>query len=606
MRSRLILSLVFVLLMVASAAADFALVRTIPCPGTDLTGLDNEDGVLFAVTGYGTGESCLLRIDPADGDVLGDVICLTQEPPGCPGVGCNYRSCAFQPWNSLMQDPLCMDAYWVGDACGDLIKYNWTDTYGLVYQGHCQPEGMGVPSGLTVLGDFVYVLDRTNGVVFKLNVCFDAPPDPHHLPGDIANPTALTTYGGNFFVSDAGTDLVYELDTACSLVEVHSLQSFAPRVLSGMTFIGDYLFVASDDDEILVYEFGSGGFEVPEGDSIVVEVLPDELEITFPSVVDSGSLYVHVTEVDTCPPPEGVRFLPSYYEIITTASFEYVAQVALMVEEPMPEDVNPDRVRIFRRPSGDCMPYMDATVAPFEILETERDRTFARISKRLSEEDEFSVFILGEDNRHPRDVVNLKFMYLEEAIDAVGGLPVDPINLMYELLADARAATAAHRYGRAARLVDRIAEVALATPEIPHTYDPENPGANLAGRIVARAHTLSFSLRELMEENLFVGPPGIRMLGASQALGSMELRPNPSSSGFDISFTPEGTGAVSLRVYSVDGRLVRTLIDGAAPEARMSAAWDGRNAAGIRVAAGTYFAVMTQGESVEVKKLILK
>jgi hypothetical protein len=374
-----------------------------------------------------------------------------------------------------------------------------------------------------------------------------------------------------------------------------------------MAFVGDQLFVASTDcQEILVYEFGSGGFEVPEGDSIVVEVLPDELEITFPSVVDSGSLYVHVADVDPCPPPEGVRFLPSFYEILTTASFEYVAQVALMVEDPMPEDVNPNRVRIFRRPSGECMPYMDITVAPFEIIENERDRTFARLSKRLSEDDEFSVFILGEDNRHPLDVIELKFMYLQEAIDAVGGWPIDPVNLMNSLKASAMAAAEARRYGRAARLVDRIADVALATPEIPHVFDPDEPGTNLGGRIVARAHTLSFSLRELIEEVVLVGPPGVRMLSTTPAGVSMELTPNPSASGFNISFTPEGSIPVSLRIYSVDGRLVRTLLEGAAPEGRMSVTWDGRNATGLRVAAGTYFAVMSQGEALEVRKLILQ
>jgi hypothetical protein len=277
-----------------------------------------------------------------------------------------------------------------------------------------------------------------------------------------------------------------------------------------------------------------------------------------------------------------------------------------MAEEPMPEDVNPGRVRIFRRPSGECMPYMDVTVAPFEILETERSRTFARISKRLSEDDEFSVFILGEDMRHPLHVINLKFMYLTEAIDALMGVPVDPMNLMNSLKADAMAATAARRYPRAARLVDRIAEVAMATPEIPHTFDPNNPGNNLAGRIVARAHTLAFSLRQLTEEQLLVGSPGLQMLGMAQGGSSLTLSPNPSVSGFSMSFSPEGSAPVSLRIYSVDGRLVRTLLEGVAPEAHMTAAWDGRNTTGIRVAAGTYFAVMSQGESVNVKKLILQ
>ncbi len=605
MKSRIVLGVIFVLVMAFSAAADFTLVRTIPTPGTNLTGLDNADGVLFAVTAYDIGESCLLLIDPADGDVL-DVHCLTQEPPGCPGSDPCYVSCAFKPWDNLVQDPLCMDSYWVGDACGDLLRYNWTDTYGLVYIDHCKPEGLGEPAGMAVLDGFVYVLDRSNGQVFKLITCFETPPDPCQLPANIASPSALTAYGGNFFVSDAGTDLVYEMNADCGLVGVHNLENFAPRALSGMTFIGDYLFVASDSHEILVYEFGPGGFEIPGGDSVVVELIPDELEITFPTVADSGSLYVHVAQVDPCPAPPGVRLLPSFYEIILTASFDYVAQVALMAEEPMPEDINPRRVRIFRRPSGECMPYMDVTVAPYEILETERSRTLARISKRLSEDDEFSVFTLGEDNRHPLDVIDLKYMYLQEAINAVSGCPIDLKHAMNGLKTSAMAATAARRYVRAARLVDRIADVAMGAPEIPHTYDPDNPGGNMAGRIVARAHTLSFSLRQLMEERLLVGPPGMRMLGAAGNDGGLTLSPNPSASGFSIGFTPESSAPVNLRIYAVDGRLVRTLLDGVGPKGHMTVTWDGRNAAGIRAAAGTYFAVMTQGEQTSVEKLILR
>jgi hypothetical protein len=602
MRTKLVLGVVLLLMIGVPASADFTLVRTIPSPSVHVTGLDDADGVLFGVIGYDGEESCLFLADPADGDVL-DIECLDTAPPGCPEMPPHYVSCAFLPRNSLALDPdvpLGLDTYCVGDACGDIIKYNWTETHGLVYAGHCRPEGMGEPAGLTVR-DHVYVLDSTNRSVFKLNVCFDAPHHICYLPDDIGNPSALATYGSNFFVSDAGTDLVYEIHPWCGLVEVHSLQGFGPRTLAGMTFIGDELFVASDNDEIMVYRFGSHGWEVPEGDSVVVVPLPDELEITFPSVTVPGSLYVHVSETDSCPAPVGVRLLPSFYEITTTASFDYVAQVAILAEDPMPENVNSDLVRIFRRPSGDCMPFMDVTVAPVEFVENLRDPRLARLSKRLSEDDEFSVFILGEDRRPPMDVINLKYNYLQEAIDAIGGVPIDPQNLMNALKAKAMAATSARRFARAAALVDRIADVATATPEIPHTYDPDIPGANLGGAIVARAHTLSFSLRQLVEERILVGPA----LAMAPKVSGIALSPNPSSSSFTITFAPEGSAPVGLKIYSVDGRVVRTLLDNASPGYR-TLIWDSLNDAGLPVAAGTYFAVLTQGRRVSVEKLILQ
>lgn len=605
MRARLILGLAFVFALAFSASADFTLVRTIPTPAgsNELTGLSDANGNLFAVAKNGPDGSCMYLIDPETGAVLRQA-CLEGDPPGYPGMPLQFVSCAFNPWGQSEEQILGFDAYWVGDATGVLIRYKWTDTYGPAHAGHCDLEGLGSPVGLVCVDDLVRILDQGTAAIYELKVCFGQPPDPVYLPGAITDPSALCYNGGNWFVSDAAVGKVYELDGLGGLVEVHQLGSFSPRVLSGMTFIGDFLFVASDDDEILVYQFGSPGWEIPEGDSVVVEPIPDELEVGFPAVADSGSLYVHVSEDDPCPAPEGVRFLPDFYEIVVTASFDYVAEVAILTEDPMPEGINPRLVRIFRRPSGDCMPYMDVTVAPFEIVETLRDPRLARLSKRVSEDDEFSVFILGEDMRHPMDVVALKFMYLEEALDAVGGLPVDPMNLMYALLADAGAATGAHMYGRAARLVDQIADVAIATPEIPHTYDPDDPGSNLGGRIVARAHTLSFSLRQLArEERLATQGP---MLGMAWAGGSLTLSPNPSSSGFHIGFAAAGTAPVSLRVYSVSGQLVRTLLDNARFGGYRTVNWDSRNDGGVPVGVGTYFAVLSQGERTIVEKLVVR
>jgi hypothetical protein len=175
---------------------------------------------------------------------------------------------------------------------------------------------------------------------------------------------------------------------------------------------------------------------------------------------------------------------------------------------------------------------------------------------------------------------------------------------MYALLADAGTATRAHKYGRAARLVDQIAEVVMATPEIPHTYDPDNPGTNLGGRIVARAHTLSFSLRQLVREERLETPGP--MLGMARGGGSLTLSPNPSASGFSIGFASTGIAPVSLRIYSVNGRLVRTLLDNVSFGGYKIITWDSRNDGGVPVAAGTYFAVLSQGEHTSMEKVVVR
>ena len=51
-------------------------------------------------------------------------------------------------------------------------------------------------------------------------------------------------------------------------------------------------------------------------------------------------------------------------------------------------------------------------------------------------------------------------------------------------------------------------------------------------------------------------------------------------------------GHVSLRVYDVSGRLVRTLVDGEKGAGYHTAVWDGRDDAGTEVASGVYFCRM--------------
>jgi hypothetical protein len=72
--------------------------------------------------------------------------------------------------------------------------------------------------------------------------------------------------------------------------------------------------------------------------------------------------------------------------------------------------------------------------------------------------------------------------------------------------------------------------------------------------------------------------------------------PNPSGGAVALTVTlPERTESM-LRVYSVEGRLVRTLIRGAVDAGRWSVPWDGRDDHGRSVASGVYFVRLDAGE----------
>ncbi len=87
-------------------------------------------------------------------------------------------------------------------------------------------------------------------------------------------------------------------------------------------------------------------------------------------------------------------------------------------------------------------------------------------------------------------------------------------------------------------------------------------------------------------------------------------RPNPSFGASRIRFTiPPGmeTGAVSLVVVDVTGRLVRRLRDGAPEPGPYEAVWDGRDGSGRRVAPGAYYYVLRAGgRRVACKAVLLR
>lgn len=75
---------------------------------------------------------------------------------------------------------------------------------------------------------------------------------------------------------------------------------------------------------------------------------------------------------------------------------------------------------------------------------------------------------------------------------------------------------------------------------------------------------------------------------ASSAFALHQAEPNPVRERALIRFSLPAVGHARLDVFGVDGRLVRTLVDGALPAGPAQAVWDGRDEAGRRVPAGVY------------------
>jgi len=81
--------------------------------------------------------------------------------------------------------------------------------------------------------------------------------------------------------------------------------------------------------------------------------------------------------------------------------------------------------------------------------------------------------------------------------------------------------------------------------------------------------------------------------------------PNPFNPATDIRFGLPAATRVSLRIYDVSGRLVRTLVDRDLPAGTHSERWDGRTSQGQGAASGIYFIRLLANDETSIKPMTL-
>ncbi|MFH1843685.1 MAG: DUF1349 domain-containing protein [bacterium] len=81
--------------------------------------------------------------------------------------------------------------------------------------------------------------------------------------------------------------------------------------------------------------------------------------------------------------------------------------------------------------------------------------------------------------------------------------------------------------------------------------------------------------------------------------------PNPFNPRTRISFDLAQSERVSLKIYSIDGRLVDTLVDSSLPAGRYAEFWSGTDSAGRRVASGTYLVHLVTPSKTQTRRMML-
>ena len=82
--------------------------------------------------------------------------------------------------------------------------------------------------------------------------------------------------------------------------------------------------------------------------------------------------------------------------------------------------------------------------------------------------------------------------------------------------------------------------------------------------------------------------------------------PNPFNPSTVIRFqAPDREDRLSIRIFGIDGKCVKTLLDGPADAGHHSLRWNGVNDRGESVASGIYYLRMDSGDYTEVRKMLL-
>ncbi len=87
----------------------------------------------------------------------------------------------------------------------------------------------------------------------------------------------------------------------------------------------------------------------------------------------------------------------------------------------------------------------------------------------------------------------------------------------------------------------------------------------------------------------------------------LPVTPNPFNQDTRVRFTLKDADEITLRVYDVSGRVVRTIADGYHGRGMHDSIWDGRDDAGRELSSGVYFiGLRTRSESITQKVVVVK
>jgi len=189
----------------------------------------------------------------------------------------------------------------------------------------------------------------------------------------------------------------------------------------------------------------------------------------------------------------------------------------------------------------------------------------------------------------------------ETTVSVTFDMPMDPATITIE-----RFAVTGQGGGRGGSVgYDPLTKTATFTPDAPFDAG-EMISVRLAGEI---ASLWGLAMGAEFVWTFHIGEAtGVTGGGSGDVPGGFALQqnyPNPFNAETTIRFSLAEDGPVGLKIFSVTGGLVRTLVESELAAGEYHAAWDGTDGLGRDLASGVYFCILKTRETAAVRKMNL-
>ncbi|MCU0452699.1 MAG: T9SS type A sorting domain-containing protein [Bacteroidetes bacterium] len=148
---------------------------------------------------------------------------------------------------------------------------------------------------------------------------------------------------------------------------------------------------------------------------------------------------------------------------------------------------------------------------------------------------------------------------------------------------------------------------------LPHTTRLDTAAFIVSDSVVARANIGGASLYIALarvtgttENSLVYSGTSVEQIDATpQEFSLQQNYPNPFNPSTEIRFTMPQTGKATLKVYSLLGQMVTTIVDGVREAGTHVATWNGKDATGRAMPSGVYLYRLESGSRMEMQKMVL-